>query len=226
LQGIKERFPKALKLQSIPEDENLWKLENYERYLEARRELMATQLNAYLEGITGTEEAGEAVSIEDLIKEGESDELEFKSTLRWDLQQGIVNRKLEDVIVKIVAAFGNSQGGTLIIGVDDDGNIIGLEHDYLTLDSGNRDKFELHCRNLLGQHFDISMITNRIHITFHEVDSKDVCQIDVEPATRPIVLKIKDKNGQQLEKFYIRSGNASQEVALSEMSDYLRERFR
>jgi hypothetical protein len=226
LQGIKERFPKALKLQSVPEDENLWKLENYEKFLEARRELLATQLNAYLEGITGTEEAGEAVSIEDLIKEGESDELEFKSTLRWDLQQGVVNRKLEEVIVKTVAAFGNSQGGTLLIGVDDDGNIIGLEHDYLTLESGNRDKFELHCRNLLSQHFDISMITNRIQITFHEVDNKDVCQIDVEPATKPLILKVKDKNGQQFEKFYLRSGNASQEVALSEMTDYLRERFR
>jgi len=84
------------------------------------------------------------VSIEDLIEEGESDELEFKSSLRWDVCDGCVNKKLEEVIIKTVAAFTNSDGGTLLIGVDDDGNVLGLENDYAALGNADKDKFELH----------------------------------------------------------------------------------
>ena len=98
--------------------------------------------------ITVTEEGIAPATIEDLIDEGESDELEFKSTLRWDIKEGAVNKKLEEVILKTVAAFANSQGGTLLIGVDDQGTILGLEQDYLSLEGGNRDKFELHCRKI------------------------------------------------------------------------------
>jgi hypothetical protein len=51
-------------------------------------------------------DAGQApVSLEDMIAEGESDELEFKSTLRWDLKERIVNKKLEEVTMKTLAAF-------------------------------------------------------------------------------------------------------------------------
>ena len=67
------------------------------------------------------------ISLEDMIAEGESDELEFKSTLRWDLKEGTVSKKLEEVVLKTVAAFANSQGGTLLIGVDDERQIVGLE---------------------------------------------------------------------------------------------------
>ena len=90
-----------------------------------------------------------------------------------------VNKKLEDVIMKTVAAFANSQGGTLLIGVDDDGSILGLEHDYLSLGGVDRDKFELHLRNLLNEQFGTAVVTSKIQIMFHEVDEKEVCQLDV-----------------------------------------------
>ena len=34
---VQEKFPKALELQCIPQDQNLWKIENYEEFLEERR---------------------------------------------------------------------------------------------------------------------------------------------------------------------------------------------
>src|SRR6266571_9260234 len=102
--------------------------------------MLSNHLNAFLEKITATEEAVAPVSLEALIAEGESDELEFKSTLRWDLKEGTVNKRLEEVIAKTVAAFANSQGGTLLIGVDDEGQVLGLEHDYLSLGDVDRDK--------------------------------------------------------------------------------------
>lgn len=225
LVNVKKKFPRALELQCIPTDESLWQIENYERFLEARRELLAEHLNVFLKKITETEEVVATVSLPELIDKGESDELEFKSTLRWDLKEGAVNKKLEEVIMKSVAAFANSNGGTLLIGVEDDGSILGLEHDYLSLGGVDRDKFELHLRNLLNQQFGTAVVTSKIDIMFHEVEEKDVCQIDVESAKDPLILKTKDKNGQLMEKFYVRSGNSSQEIPLSELHVYMKERF-
>src|SRR5262249_15667689 len=153
LRSVKAKFPKALELQCIPQDEELWQIEKYEQFLEERRVMLARHLNAFLDNLTATTETVAAASVEDLIAEGESEELEFKSTLRWDLKEGGVSKKLEDVIMKTVAAFANSQGGTLLIGVDDSGNVLGLESDYHSLGNADRDRFELHLRNLLNQQF-------------------------------------------------------------------------
>jgi hypothetical protein len=225
LTSVKARFPKALELQCVPEDEELWKIENYEQFLEERRKMLAKQLNAFLEKITATVETISPVMLEDLVAEGESDELEFKSTLRWDLKEGSVNKKLEDVIMKTVSAFANSQGGTLLIGVADDGEILGLEPDYHSFGGGNRDKFELHLRNLLNQQFRAGFVASKIVVKFHEIRDKEVCQIGISPAKEPVIVTLKDKNGQAVERFYARSGNLSQEITLGEMTAYIKERF-
>ena len=225
LRTVKDKFPKSLDLQCIPTDERLWEIENYEEFLETRRANLAAGLNAFLEGITDTEAAIAPVSVRDLIAEGESDELEFKATLRWDLDLGAANKTLELVVSKTVAAFANSQGGTLLIGVDDDGQVIGLEHDYLALGGIDADKFELHLRNLLNQQFGKAFVSSKLKVRFPEVDEKTLCLVDVEPATEPMILKTKDKQGQDIEKFYVRSGNSSQEIPLREMAGYVKERF-
>lgn len=225
LASVKVKFPKAIELQCIPENEELWKIENYEQFLEERRKMLAKQLNTFLEKITATEETVAPVSLEEMIAEGESDELEFKATLRWDLMEESINKKLEDVIMKTVAAFANSQGGILLIGVADDGEVIGLEHDYHSLGGVDRDKFELHLRNLLNQQFGTGFVTSKVVIKFHEVNDKEVCQIETSPAKEPVIVTMKDKNGQSVEKFYARSGNSSQEITLGEMSAYIKERF-
>jgi predicted HTH transcriptional regulator len=193
--------------------------------LEERRKMLAKNLNTFLDKITATEETVAPVSLEDLIAEGESDELEFKSTLRWDVREGTINKKLEEVIMKTVAAFANSHGGMLLIGVGDDGEVLGLEPDYHSLGGVDRDKFELHLRNLLNQQFNAAFVTSKVVIKFHEVEEKEVCQIVAAPAKDPVILKVKDKNGQITEKFYARSGNSSQEIPLSDVSAYIKERF-
>jgi hypothetical protein len=225
LAEVATKFPKALSLQCIPEDQELWKLANYEQFLEARRKLLATQINEFLNKTTATEEAGVPATIEDLINEGESDELEFKATMRWDLKEGVASKRLEDVIVKTVAAFANAQGGTLVIGVDDEGQVIGLGHDYQSLGDADRDKFELHLHQVLNQQLGIAFVTSRVQLKFHEVAGADVCQLDIGAAKEPVIITIKDKNGQPTEKFYLRSGNASHELPMSELSAYVKERF-
>ena len=224
LLDIKERFPNALKLQVVPEKEEMWELENYEKFLQERRKKLASELNEFLKNLTTIEETEEEVSIEDLITEGESNELEFKSSLRWDYKQENVNRELESVILKSISSFANSDGGKLIIGVDDDGNVLGLDHDYASL-KGNSDEFELHLRNLVNKSFGKNIAASGISITFHKIEVSEICLIDVSPWNKPLYLEVMDKNGKKSKKFYIRSGNSSQELELDEISEYINARF-
>jgi hypothetical protein len=165
LASVKEKFPNALSLQSVPSDQTLWRSENYVEFLRSRRKMLASELNAFLQEIVISGDGAVEVSLEDLVSEGESDELEFKSSLRWDYDNQVVSKKLEDVILKSVASFANGQGGTLLIGVGDDGAPLGLEKDYISL-SGDRDRFELHLRNLFNQAFGHSFVTTRVRVSF------------------------------------------------------------
>jgi type I restriction enzyme R subunit len=72
-----------------------------------------------------------ARSIDELIENDEDDAVEFKSTARWDIREQRRNSALEDAIVKTVAAFLNTEGGDLLLGVGDDGSIVGIERDRL-----------------------------------------------------------------------------------------------
>lgn len=225
LADVKIRFPNALGLQSVPDDPDLWDIHNYELFLQARRVRLADEFNAFLEGITKTQPSQIAVTLEDLIAQGEGEELEFKSSLRWDVAEGTVNKKLEEVVIKTIAAFGNGQGGTLLIGIEDDGNVLGLEGDYHSLGGVDRDKFELHLRNLLNQAFGTAFVTHRIRVSFPAIGEDEICQVDVMAALKPLIITAKDKNGASQEKLYVRSGNSSLEISLGEMHSFLQERF-
>lgn len=119
-----------------------------------------------MQGITKTDAVEVPITLEELIAEGESDELEFKSSLRWDYDESRVNEELEKVVVKTVAAFANAQGGTLLIGVTDEGEILGLAHDYVSLDGADRDKFERHLNTLLCNQLGVSFVVTNIKIKF------------------------------------------------------------
>jgi len=164
LTNVKTRFPGSLVLQCVPEDPELWEIDNYLAFLQARRTDLANRLNSFLEGITNTKPPESPITLEEMIAEGEDDELEFKSSLRWDFKEQTANKKLEEVVIKTVAAFGNGQGGTLLIGVNDEGEVLGLEGDYHALGGANRDKFELHLRNLLNANFGAAFVTSKIKV--------------------------------------------------------------
>lgn len=224
LTKVKDNFPNALNLQSIPEDPKMWKVENYELFLQDRRKRLATELNNYLKNITTTVTDLAHLEIEDLIEMGENKHMEFKATLRYDLATMNVNKKLEDVILKAIAAFANGDGGMLIIGVRDDGEILGLENDYDSLE-GTKDEFELHLRNLLNKAYGKKFAANYIDISFPIVKGKEICAIKINASHLPLYTLVVDKNGASSEKFYIRSGNSSQELAISEVSEFIIKRF-
>ena len=225
LREVKETSPRALERQLIPADEWLWEIENYEDFLSARRSLLAENLNKYLNDLAVEKEDDYgSATLEEMIAEGESEELEFKSSLRWDYKQGVINKKLEDVIIKTVAAFANSDGGTLLIGVDDDGQVLGLENDYSSL-NGDKDRFELHLRNLLNRSISESFVASKLTVNFPILYDNEICQIDIKATDSPIIMDVKDKSGQSAEYFYVRSGNSSQSIPMSQLQQYLKDRF-
>jgi predicted HTH transcriptional regulator len=171
---------------------------------------------------TGQESESAEPPVMALIKEGESATLEFKSSLRWDMREGKLNKGLERVIVKTVAAFMNSEGEcNLLIGVDDDGSVVGIRHDYATLGrKKDRDGFE----NLL-----VTIILDAcgkdcaplIRVLFHQVGEAEVCQVTIKPSTKPVFVK-DDKD----ELFYVRTGNSTRQLNTREALEYCKLRWR
>lgn len=166
--------------------------------------------------------------VEEILKEDENRYLEFKSSLRWDYRQEKVNPELEKVIMKTIAAFGNTDGGILLIGVDDDKNIIGLENDFQSLKKKDADYYEVHLRNIMHKLMGVKYVSKYIRTQFETFDDqKVICKIKVISAKEPIYLKYPNKNGQQEEKFYVRSGNSSHEIkSIAEINDYINSKFK
>jgi hypothetical protein len=156
-----------------------------------------------------------------LIRQGESHQLEFKSTARWDLKEKKKNPVLESVILHTVTAFLNAQGGALLIGIADDGSILGLEPDYRTLGKkGNRDGFEAFLTGLLLDAVKRDL-TPAIRTTFHEVDGKDVCRLVISASPRPVFLK---EGGS--DAFWLRTGNSTRRLSIQEAVEYCKIRWK
>jgi len=155
------------------------------------------------------------LQIPEMIKRGESADLEFKSSLRWDYQQQTKNRSLEKVIAKTVAGFANAKGGVLLIGVDDEGTVLGLEADYATLSKSNRDGFELQVTQVLSASLGESVLAF-ITITFHEIDGHDVCQVAVEPSDHPVYLLDGGESA-----LFVRMGNLTKALPVDEAVKYV-----
>lgn len=159
-----------------------------------------------------------------LIAQGESEGVEFKETLRWDVALGEPNRKLEDIVIKTLAGLANRSGGILLIGVADDGTVPGLARDYSCL-GGNRDKMELHLTNLLGKHFGPAFRASKIRIAFPQHEGLEVCRIDMDPSNSAVFVSLPDRGGAMSERFFVRSGNSTQEFTPSQTHSYVKDRF-
>ncbi len=166
--------------------------------------------------------------LKELLKGDENRYLEFKSSSRWDYRLKKYNPELEYVISKTVAAFCNTDGGILLIGVDDDKNVIGLEKDFNTLKKTTSDYYEIHLRNNLHKLMGVKNVSKNIRIAFEvTAGNKVICKIKVLHSSEPIFIKTKNKNGQIEEKFYVRSGNSSQEIkSIIEINDYINTHFK
>jgi len=163
LKKVKEKYPKALKQQFIPENEEFWKLDEFELFLKKRRRNMANEINNFMEHLidNGTIK----IRIEDLVKKEESNNLEFKSTFSWSIKENKIDKNLKFNVLKSVAGFMNSNGGTLIIGIDDEHQIIGMDLDFKSNWKGNKDGFILDFREYLESYIGINNYNRYIDLS-------------------------------------------------------------
>lgn len=157
----------------------------------------------------------------DLIRNGESRSIELKETLRYDVRKKEVSKEVEKSSLKSIVGFLNSDGGTLIIGVDDNKNITGIELDYNNLPKKNRDGFENHLnmaiKNMIGLTF-----SKYISIEFEMIDDKEVCIINVIPSHKPAYLTGHDGK----EEFFVRVNNSTQPFSMSQAEEYIKNKWR
>ena len=149
-----------------------------------------------------------------LIDTGENDRFEMKSTLRWNLKANRPGKEIENAWLKTIIAFLNTDGGILLVGIEDDGNVLGLEPDNLP----NSDKYLLHVNNLIRERIGME-VTQRIKFGLKPLDGKDILCIQCLPSPEAAFLK-NDKD----DEFYIRMGPGSRKLTSRETLTYMNDR--
>jgi DNA-binding NarL/FixJ family response regulator len=164
---------------------------------------------------TTIQSIGDLRPIPDLIALGESDRLEFKSTLEWDIRHNQENKKLRQSCLKTITAFLNADGGVLLIGVEDDGTILGLENDLNCMKNGSLDKFERHLIQLIENHIGKQFLPF-LKIRFANLGEKDICGVYIRQSNKRAFLK--SEKGLEL---YVRAGNATKSLTVPDIYDFL-----
>jgi hypothetical protein len=165
---------------------------------------------------------GVEASVAELIAGGEGERVEFKSTARWNTKTGAKDQRMEDEVVITLAGFMNASGGTLLLGVRDDGSIHGLADDYAVVPGGTRDGFELWLRQLVAARLGRG-VTADMGVSFVALAGKDVCRIDVAAADRPVFVGV--TGGARTADFHLRVGNATRRLLTDEVLDYQARRW-
>jgi hypothetical protein len=173
------------------------------------------------------------------IEGGEGQRCEFKSSLVFDHKRfshakkndpGVSSQDIsfrsDEVThssLKTIAAFLNSDGGTLLVGVDDSGEIVGINWDFhfvgATATKNGPDKWELHLKNLIKTRFkDGARVADYVSIAIFELDGLLLATITVTARRRLSFLK--EKGGEQF-LCYTRTGNSTAIVDITEMEKFI-----
>lgn len=158
----------------------------------------------------------EQISTKEIIERGENDTVEFKSTLRWNLYSQKKDKAIEKAVLKTLIAFMNSNGGLLLVGVADDGEILGLENDRFQ----NHDKLLLHLTNIIKERIGPLHLKD-LHFSIEKIEDKEILRVDCNPASSPAYFL-----GDSADQFFVRSGPSTTDLRLSKVYDYITERFK
>jgi hypothetical protein len=198
-----------------------WGNLDYQTFLTQRRELIAKVIRDGYGCLTGAKvAAGDLVgglTVETLVAGGEGTTTEFKSTLRVSLHSGQPDPRMELAVVRTIGGFINSKGGTLVIGIADDGTPVGVpEPDQFK----NEDKMNLHLVNLISSRIGTPYMMY-VHPRFEDYQGVRVMAVDCWPGKSPVF--VKDGNA---ERFFIRAGASTAELAGSKAQEYVKLRFK
>ena len=150
-----------------------------------------------------------------LIKKGETEKIEFKSTLRTNLHIQQYDKNIEYSILKTISAFLNTEGGILLIGVSDIGEINGIEKDKFP----SNDKFNLHFTNLIKEYIGNE---NLPYLNFELIliEGKNIMKVNCLKSNKPVFLKFN-----KIEDFYVRVGSSTVQITGSKLVEYINNNF-
>jgi hypothetical protein len=155
----------------------------------------------------------------ELIRAGETSRVEFKASFRFDLKERKVNKDLTQVVAKTIAGFVNSEGGTLLIGVTDEAQVVGIDHDIETLTKKSLDGFELALRTAVGKFLGVD-VSAEVGVQFAVVDGKQVAEVACQRHAEPVFLR----DGDQY-TFYVRDGNSTRPLNVVEQHKYIKRHY-
>lgn len=172
-----------------------------------------------------------------IITLAESSTLERKETIWFESkregQEGYQPSRpgMVSEVIRAVAGMLNTDGGTLLIGLHDDGTIIGLGRDKDL--AKNYDNLELWLTRELQDAFGKVTSTTLLSVRLIEmknlgVDSDDmICRIDIQPSPEPVIALVPErKSKSRVEKFFMRDGNGTQSFDLRDAVQIARRRWR
>ncbi|MDD4497467.1 MAG: ATP-binding protein [Methanosarcinaceae archaeon] len=148
----------------------------------------------------------------EIIRRGESKKLEFKSTLRLNLMTGKPDKEIEHAVLKTIVAYLNTDGGVLLVGVSNDGEVLGIETDGFP----NEDKFLLHFKQLIKQRIGLAY-SPLIEYSLVPVNGRKVLEIDCRKSDEAVFLKSSNND----EEFFIRIGPSSERLTGSKLIEYV-----
>jgi type I restriction enzyme R subunit len=161
-----------------------------------------------------------AVPSAELIAGEEGFDVEFKSTARWNIREERKDKRIEDAIVKSVAGFLNTDGGTLFIGVTDDAAILGLGYDLGLVKPANADGFV----NWLTTHL-INAITKpavmRTRARIDEIEGEIICRVDIAASSSPVMARMSSAE----DVFWVRMNNSTRDLGEREANVYIRDHW-
>ncbi len=152
----------------------------------------------------------------ELIRRGESKKLEFKSTLRMNLMSGKPDWNIEHAVLKTIVAYLNTDGGVLLVGVSNDGEVLGIENEGFP----NEDKFLLHFKQLIKQHIGLDYAP-LIEYSLVPVGEKKILEVDCRKSDEAVFMTPNKKD----EEFYIRIGPSSERLTGSKLIEYVSRRY-
>ena len=157
------------------------------------------------------------------MAEGESQQREFKATLLCDVEKNCRMDSLLFAALKTICAMLNSDGGVLMVGVTNDFNVCGLELDFQLPDTCDADKWQLFLRDSIrGRFYEGKLINDYVDVAVIQTAGRNVGYVGVIPRKR--LSFVKDQHGVYLA--YRRQGNRSESLAVTELEEFLRARWK
>ena len=224
LKEVLKNYPNAIKEQMIPSNKKLWDLNSFNDFVAERSELLTTAINNFINSFSRKSEFVDSFDTKDLPEEGQK--LEYKATFSYDLDgTGVSEKVLKEEIVKTICAFANSDGGKIVIGVDDNLNVVGLEKDLSKQRAKNKvDGFirsivSFVDSNLSRGGLEFKGFDNEVLIQEVQNKNKDkIAVLNINPVREKPEVKY---NG----KIYVRRGSMDIPLKDDEIVDWIKGRF-